>query len=297
MEVISGAGKHRKRLMLVLALTSTYMIAEVVGGLVTGSLALIADAGHMLTDVFGLALALFAIWFGSRSASPQRTYGYYRAEILASLANAMLLFFVSGYILYEALRRFQAPPEVQSGPMMLVALVGLGVNIAGAWILHGASKESLNMQGAFLEVISDMLGSIGVIIAGAIIYFIGWTYADPLFSVAIGLFIIPRTWKLLQSAVGILLEGTPSHLNLAELRAALEAVPGVEAVHDLHVWSITSGVDAMSGHVRVDGTTTSADVLQQLNEVLKERFKIGHTTIQVEEKAYEQLCDEAQQHA
>ena len=153
------------------------------------------------------------------------------------------------------------------------------------------------MQGAFLEVISDMLGSIGVIIAGAIIYFIGWTYADPLFSVAIGLFIIPRTWKLLQSAVGILLEGTPSHLNLAELRAALEAVPGVEAVHDLHVWSITSGVDAMSGHVRVDGTTTSADVLQHLNEVLKERFKIGHTTIQVEEKAYEQLCDEAQQHA
>lgn len=297
MEVVSGARKHRKRLMLVLGLTSIYMIAEVIGGIVTGSLALIADAGHMLTDVFGLAMALFAIWFSSKAATRTRTYGYYRAEILASLANAMLLFFVSGYILYEAWRRFQAPPDVQSGPMMLVALVGLGVNIAGAWILHGASAESLNMQGAFLEVVSDLLGSVGVIIAGAIIYFTGWTYADPLFSVAIGLFIIPRTWKLLQSAVGILLEGTPSHLKLDEIRATMEAVPGVEAVHDLHVWSITSGIDAMSGHVRVDGTTTSADVLQQLNEALKERFKIGHTTIQVEEKAYDQSCDEAQQHA
>lgn len=297
MEVISGARKHRKRLILVLGLTSIYMIAEVVGGFITGSLALIADAGHMLTDVFGLAMALFAIWFGSKAATRTHTYGYYRAEILASLANAMLLFFVSGYILYEAWRRFQTPADVQSGPMMLVALVGLGVNIVGAWLLHGASEESLNMRGAFLEVVSDMLGSLGVIIAGAIIYFTGWSYADPLFSVAIGLFIIPRTWKLLQEAVGILLEGTPSHLNLDEIRAAMESVPGVEAVHDLHVWSITSGVDAMSGHVRVHGTTTSADVLQQLNDVLKQRFKIGHTTIQVEEKTYDQSCDEAQQHA
>ncbi len=297
MEVISGAGKHYKRLLLVLGLTSIYMVAEVVGGIVTGSLALIADAGHMFTDVFGLAMALFAIWFGSKAATPTRTYGYYRAEILASLANAMLLFFVSGYILYEAWQRFQAPPEVQSGLMILVALVGLGVNIASAWILHGASEESLNMQGAFLEVVSDMLGSLGVIIAGAIIYFTGWYYADPLFSVAIGLFIIPRTWKLLQEAVGILLEGTPSHLNLNEVRAAMESVPGVEAVHDLHVWSITSGVDAMSGHVCVDGTTTSADVLRKLNEVLKERFKIGHTTIQIEEEEYGQSCDEARQHA
>ncbi len=295
MEMTSGAGKHRNRLVIVLALTSLYLIAEVIGGFATGSLALIADAGHMLTDVFGLAMALFAIWFGSKAATSKRTYGYYRAEILAALANAMLLFFVSGYILFEAWRRFQSPPEVQSGPMMLVALVGLGVNIASAWILHGTSGESLNMQGAFLEVISDMLGSVGVIIAGAVMYFTGWYYADPLFSVAIGLFIIPRTWKLLREAVGILLEGTPAHINLDDVRSAMESVPGVEAIHDLHVWSITSGVDAMSGHVRVKSSVPASPVLEHLNDLLKERFKIGHTTIQIEETTYE--CDEAQHHA
>lgn len=279
------AAQHRRRLLLVLGLTTTYMVAEVIGGLVTGSLALIADAAHMLTDVFGLALALFAIWFAGRPATPERTYGYYRAEILAALANALVLFGISAYILYEAWRRFQAPPEVESGPMLAVATVGLVVNLAGAWLLRGASGESLNLRGAYLEVISDLLGSLGVIIAGVIMLLTGWYYADPLFSVIIGLFILPRTWNLLREAVGVLLEGTPARINLAEVRAAMTAVPGVASVHDLHVWSITSGLDAMSAHVVLDGTAARAATLAALNAALKDRFQIEHTTIQLEELA------------
>lgn len=293
MEQVSGAAKHRRRLKIVLGMTGTYMVVEIVGGVVTGSLALIADAGHMATDVFGLGMALFAIWIGAKAASPERTYGYYRTEILAALANAVVLFGISAYILYEAWRRFQDPPGVDSLPMLGVATVGLAINVIGAWLLRDAAGESLNVQGAFLEVVSDLLGSIGVIAASLIIYFTGWVYADPLFSVGIGLFIIPRTWKLLNEAIGILLEGTPSHVNLAELRTAMEAVPGVDAVHDLHVWTITSGFVAMSAHVRVDGEPSRAEILTALAGALKERFKIEHTTIQLEEPAYQ----EPQRHA
>lgn len=292
-ETPSAAGRHVGRLKLVLGLTSTYMVVEAVGGWLTGSLALIADAGHMLTDVFGLGLALFAIWLGAKPATPERTYGYRRTEILAALANAVLLFAISGYILYEAWRRFQDPPEIDSLPMLGVATVGLVINLIGAWLLRSAAGESLNVEGAFLEVVSDLLGSLGVIAAGLIIYFTGWVYADPLFSVGIGLFIIPRTWKLLNDAMGILLEGTPSHINLAELRTAMEAVPGVESVHDLHVWTITSGYVAMSMHAQVDGERTRAEVMAALAGALKERFKIEHTTIQLEEPAYQ----EAPRHA
>lgn len=287
-EAASAAGRYRRRLTIVLALTGTYMLAEVAGGLLTGSLALLADAGHMATDVFGLGLALFAIWLGGRPASPERTYGYYRTEILASLLNAVLLFGISGYILYEAWRRFQAPPEVQSLPMLAVASVGLAVNLVGAWLLRGGAGESLNVQGAFLEVVSDLLGSLGVIVAGLVMYFTGWWYADPLFSVGIGLFILPRTWRLLSEAVGILLEGTPSHLNLAEVRAAMEEIPGVESVHDLHVWSITSGYVALSAHVRARGGIDRSQGLAAQNAVLRERFGIEHTTIQIEEEATEE---------
>lgn len=289
MVVESGAGKHRARLKLVLGLTTTYLIVEVIGGLLTGSLALLADAAHMLTDVFGLSLALFAIWFGSKQATPERTFGFYRAEILAALVNAVVLFFISGYILYEAWQRFQAPPAVESGPMMIVATVGLLINLLGAWLLRGAAGESLNMQGAFLEVISDTLSSVGVIIAGAVMYFTGWYYADPLFSVAIGIFIIPRTWRLLREAVGVLLEGTPAHINLAEVRAAMEGVPGVESIHDLHVWSITSGMVALSGHARLRRDAASGETLTTLTALLKERFAIEHTTIQTEEPDYAEL--------
>lgn len=282
MEIVSGAAKHQKRMQWVLGLTTVYMLAEVIGGVVTNSLALLADAGHMLTDVFGLALALFAIWFAGKPATPQRTYGYYRAEILAALANAVVLFFISGFILYEAWQRFREPEPIQSGPMLAVAAVGLVVNVLSAWLLHSASGESLNMRGAYFEVVSDLLGSIGVIVAAIVIYFTDWYYADPLFSVGIGLFIIPRTWKLLRESIGILLEGTPKDVDLPVLERAISAVPGVRKVHDLHVWTLTSGVHAMSGHIVLEPGADGEAVRRQADDLLRDEHKIGHTTIQTE---------------
>ena len=282
---LSSAGQHRRALITTFALTFTYFIVEVVGGLLTNSLALLADAAHMLTDVFGLGLALFAIWITQRPASPAKTYGYYRVEILAALANALILFWVSFYILFEAYRRFQEPPEVSSLPMMIVAAVGLAVNLVGIYNLRRGSKESLNVQGAFLEVVSDMLGSIGVIVAGLIMYFTGWYYADPIFSMLIGLFILPRTWGLMMQAVNVLLEGTPAHINLKAVEEAMRSVTGVAAVHDLHVWTITSGMDAMSAHVVLaEGVAASEaqNILNQLSAQLKTQFNLAHTTIQVE---------------
>ena len=282
---LSSAGQHRRALITTFALTFTYFIVEVVGGLLTNSLALLADAAHMLTDVFGLGLALFAIWITQRPANAAKTYGYYRVEILAALANALVLFGVSFYILFEAYRRFQEPPEVSSLPMMIVAVVGLAVNLAGIYNLRRGSKESLNVQGAFLEVVSDMLGSIGVIIAGLIMYFTGWYYADPIFSVLIGLFILPRTWGLMMQAVNVLLEGTPAHINLKAVDEAMRSVMGVAVVHDLHVWTITSGMDAMSAHVVLtEGVAASEaqNILNQLSSQLKTQFNLAHTTIQIE---------------
>ena len=220
------AGKNKRRLTIVFGLTALYLVVEVIGGLLTGSLALLADAGHMLTDVAGLGLALVAIRFAKRPATPERTYGFYRVEILAALANAVVLVGISFYILYEAYQRFRDPPEVQSGMMLLVAFVGLIVNIIGIYLLRSASEESLNMKGAYFEVLSDMLTSIGVIVAGVIMLTTGWYYADPLISAGIGLFILPRTWMLLRDAVGVLLEGTPSDINLAALREAISGLLG-----------------------------------------------------------------------
>ena len=253
--------------------------------MLTNSLALLADAAHMLTDVFGLGLALFAIWISQRPANAAKTYGYYRVEILAALANALVLFWVSFYILYEAYRRFQEPPAVNSLPMLAVAVVGLGVNLFGIYNLRRGSKESLNVQGAFLEVVSDTLGSLGVIAAGLIMYFTGWYYADPIFSVLIGLFILPRTWGLMMQTINVLLEGTPAHINLKAVEEAMRSVPGVAAVHDLHVWTITSGMDAMSAHVVLAGEQPleeSQKILELLNAHLKDSFGMAHTTIQVE---------------
>lgn len=277
----SAAAQSQQRLIVVLGLTSAYMLAEVIGGLLTNSLALLADAGHMLTDVLGLAMALAAIRFAQRPATPAKTYGFYRTEILAALVNGVVLFGVAGYILYEAWRRFQEPPEINSLPMLLIATGGLAVNLVGAKLLHAQAGESLNVQGAFLEVLSDVLGSLGVIVAAVIIYFTGWWQADPLISVGIGLFILPRTWKLLKSAVDVLLEATPEHVDVEQLEAAMRAAPGVESVHDLHVWTITSGFVAMSGHVLASGRESS-DVLHDLQVLLRERFRIAHATLQVE---------------
>ncbi|MBA2527057.1 MAG: cation transporter [Pyrinomonadaceae bacterium] len=278
----SAAGKNKRRLAIVLGLTTAYLIAEVVGGLLTHSLALLADAGHMLTDVAGLAMALLAIQFAERPATPERTYGFYRVEILAALTNAVVLIGISVYILYEAYQRFRNPPEVGSGAMLAVAAVGLVVNIIGIYLLRAASEESLNMKGAYFEVMSDMLTSIGVIAAALIMLTTGWYYADPLISAGIGLFILPRTWLLLRDAVGVLLEGTPTDVNLATLREAIRTVPGVADVHDLHVWSLTSGVNAMSVHAVLADHGLHDEVLAAVQKKVTSEFKIAHATVQVE---------------
>jgi len=278
----SAAGKNKKRLAIVLGLTTAYLVAEVIGGLLTHSLALLADAGHMLTDVAGLAFALLAIRFAERPATPERTYGYYRIEILAALVNAVVLIGISLYILYEAYERFRNPPEVQSGGMLAVALVGLVVNIAGIYLLKSASEESLNMKGAYFEVLSDMLTSIGVIAAGIIMLTTGWYYADPIISAGIGVFILPRTWMLLRDAVGVLLEGTPHDVNLAALRESIRTVEGVADVHDLHVWSLTSGINAMSVHAVLADHSLHDEVLAAVQKKVTSEFKIAHATVQVE---------------
>ncbi|MFZ2281981.1 MAG: cation diffusion facilitator family transporter [Prosthecobacter sp.] len=284
---VSGTGSSldRGKLRKVFALTFSYFIVEVIGGLVTGSLALLADAAHMLTDVGGLALALFASWMSSKPATPARTYGYYRVEIFAALINAVVLFGISFWILYEAWQRFRDPPAVSSLPMLAVAAVGLVINILGMRMLKKGSEESLNMRGAYFEVVSDLLGSIGVIVAGVIMLTTGWYYADPVFSVVIGLFILPRTWKLMFEAVDILLEATPARINLAEVEKALLVSGGVTAVHDLHVWTITSGMDAVSAHlVLVPGATleTGWELVQTIRERLRKDFDIAHATLQLE---------------
>lgn len=285
METLSVTARNRGTLWITFGLTFSFFVVEVVGGLWTNSLALLADAAHMLTDVGGLGLALFAAWMSTRPASPAKTYGYYRVEILAALANAAVLFLMSFFILYEAYRRFQEPPEVKSLPMVAVAVVGLVVNLIGMWMLRAAAKESLNMQGAFLEVVSDLLGSVGVIAAGVIMWATGWWYADPIFSVVIGLFILPRTWNLMRQAVDVLLEATPAHISLAAVEQAMLGVEGVASVHDLHVWTITSGIDALSAHVVLkEGVPpdVARSVVERMGAVLKDKFKIDHTTIQVE---------------
>ena len=278
----SAAGKNKKRLAIVLGLTTAYLVAEVIGGLLTHSLALLADAGHMLTDVAGLGFALLAIRFAERPATPERTYGYYRIEILAALVNAVVLIGISFYILSEAYERFRNPPEIQSGGMLAVALVGLVVNIVGIYLLKSASEESLNMKGAYFEVLSDMLTSIGVIVAGIIMLTTGWYYADPLISAGIGLFILPRTWMLLRDAVGVLLEGTPNDVNVAALRESIRTVEGVADVHDLHVWSLTSGMNAMSVHAVLADHSLHDEVLAAVQKKVTSEFKIAHATVQVE---------------
>ncbi|MFC5420472.1 cation diffusion facilitator family transporter [Bosea eneae] len=281
----SAASRHRSRLAWAFGLTVAYMAAEVIGGLITGSLALLADAAHMLTDAGGLALALLAIRFAERPATPQKTYGYLRTEILSALANAVVLLLLTVYILYEAYKRFLAPPEILSGPMLAVAAVGLVVNLISMRLLAGGSSESLNVQGAYFEVLSDMLGSIGVILAALVIMFTGWTLADPIIGAGIGLFIVPRTWRLLKQAMHILMEGTPPEVDMSLLETGLREIPGVTAAHELHVWTITSGIDAMSGHVVVRDMAESKMVLRAARQLMKERFNIDHVTIQVEDEA------------
>jgi cobalt-zinc-cadmium efflux system protein len=261
------------------------MAAEVVGGLLTGSLALLADAAHMVTDAGGLALSLLAIHYAAKAPSPGKSFGYMRFEILAALANAVVLLGVTAYILYEAYRRFFEPTEILGWPMMLVAFVGLGVNLASMRLLAGGSSESLNVKGAYFEVFSDMLGSVGVIAAALVVMATGWRWVDPLVGAGIGLFIVPRTWRLLSEALHILLEGTPLGVDLAALRTEIEAMPGVRRAYDLHAWTLTSGFDAMSGHVVMDDVAAGPDLIRAVRRLVKERHGIEHVTVQVEDEA------------
>lgn len=288
----SAGMRHRTRLIAVLALTSTFMVVEATVGYFADSLVLLADAGHMLTDVAGLSLALLAIWFAQRPANARKTYGYYRAEILGALANAMLLFGVSAYIFYEAAQRFQDPPEVSSVPLLIVASLGFGVNILCAVLLMGGAKESLNVRGAFLEVAGDLLGSLGAIAAGVILITTGWRYADPLLAAAVGLFILPRTWNLLRGALDVLFEGAPAHITMPDVQETMLGVAGVRSVHDLHVWTVTSGFVALSGHVEVGDSVDVDGVLIAMRSQLHDRFDIDHVTIQVE---HERLAAELNQ--
>ncbi len=278
----TAAARSRPVLALTLALTCAFLVVELIAGFWTGSLALLADAGHMLTDAGALALALFATWIAARPPTPAKTYGYYRAEILAALVNALVLLVVAGVILVEAWRRWNAPSPVLAGPMAIVAAGGLGVNLLGAWLLHHGAAHSLNVRAAYLEVISDALSSLATLLAAGVVLLTGWTGADPLAGLAIALLIVPRTWSLLKQAVNVLLEGTPPHLELGEIESAMCAVAGVRHVHDLHVWTLTSGREAMSAHVVVHDVRESERLLDALHALLHARFGIDHTTIQLE---------------
>lgn len=278
----SGAARNGAQLRRALWLTSAYLATEVVAGFWTGSLALLADAGHMLTDVGGLSLALFAIHMGRRSATPDRTYGFYRVEILAALINALVLVLISLIVLYEAFERFRHPPAVAGLPMLGVAIVGLAVNAWSVLLLRAGSSESLNLKGAYFEVLSDAISSVGVIVAAAVIWLTRWYYADPLVSAGIALFILPRTWRLIGDAVGVLLEGTPADVNLADLRNAIAAIGGVADVHDLHVWALTSGVNALSVHVVAKDADGVGELLTRIDRCATGQFRIAHVTVQVE---------------
>ena len=269
-------------LAITLALTTTFMVAEVIGGLITGSLALLADAGHMLSDSASLALALGAFWLSGRPATPERSFGYKRAEILAALANGVSLVAISIWIFVEAYRRFQDPPEILGGWMMVVAVIGLVVNVAGALILSRSEGESLNLQGALRHVLADVAGSVGAISAALIIIFTGWSYADPLISILIGVLVLGSSWKLLRDSVNILLEATPHGIDANEVGKQMAASDGVVEVHDLHIWTITSGFPALAAHVLVGQKDDCHARRRELEEMLDHEYGIEHTTLQVD---------------
>lgn len=287
----TATGAHRSRLLTALLITLTVMGAEVIGGLISGSLALLADAAHMLTDAAGVGLALLAAWFASRPATPERTFGYQRSEVLAAVVNALLLFGVAGFVLVEAVRRFTSPPEVATGLMLGVAVVGLVANTISLLVLRGGQQESLNVRGAYLEVLGDLLGSAAVIVAAIVIALTGYTQADPIASALIGLMILPRTWGLLREAVDVLLEATPRGVDLTQVRQHLLDTPGVIDAHDLHAWTITSGLPVLSVHVVV-AQDVLADggggrVLDSLGACLAGHFDVEHCTFQLEEPTHQ----------
>ncbi|MEU0510794.1 cation diffusion facilitator family transporter [Amycolatopsis sp. NPDC006125] len=289
----SASARYLPRLAAALGIGLAFLLLEVVVGVVTGSLALISDAGHMLTDVLGLAMALTAIVLARRSGPTYRcTFGLYRAEVLAALANAVLLFGVAGYVIFEAVERLANPPEVPGLPVLLVAVAGLAANLVAFALLRDGSKESLNLRGAYLEVLADLIGSVGVLVSGVITLTTGWRYADALIGVAIGLFVLPRTFTLARRALRILFQHAPAEVDVERISADLAELAGVCDVHDLHVWTLTSGMEVASAHLTLERTAQPAEVLAAAQTLLKEQYSIEHATLQCEPRESAARCQE-----
>lgn len=275
---------NKKGLMIALLITVGILLLEFFGGLMTNSLALLSDSGHMLSDASSLALSLIAIWFAAKPASPNKTYGFYRFEILAALFNGVTLFVIAGFIIWEAVQRFFNPPTVASGSMMLIASIGLIANLLSAWVLmrKGDVKHNVNVRSAYLHVIGDALGSVGAIAAGFIMWLFDWYIADPIISILVALLILKGAWGVLKHSIHILMEGTPVTIDQNEVKKALKNIEGVKDVHDLHIWTITSGLDSLSCHILIEDHQDSQKVLQAAIHMIEEKFKILHTTIQIE---------------
>lgn len=287
-----SAARHKSRLTAALVLLTLFLGVEVAVGLLANSLALLADAGHMLTDVVGIGMALAAIQLADRAGRRRhQTFGLYRLEILAALANAVLLFGVAIYVLIEAVRRLQEPAEVPGGPVLIVAAGGLVVNLVAFALLREGSRENLNLEGAYLEVLADTLASVGVMVSAAILLVTGWTWVDAVMGIGIGLFIVPRTWRLARQALRILVQAAPPDTDLDALQDDLTAITGVVDVHDLHVWTLTSDMEVASAHVMVSDGTDPHGVLDQARVLLRDNYSIGHATLQVEPASHEG-CDE-----
>ena len=278
---------HQGRLRWALVLTAVFFVAEVAGGVISNSLALLADAGHMFTDVGALALSLFVAWFSRQPAAPEKTYGYLRLEILAALLNGAVLLLVSGLIVWEAIERLQAPEPLQGGLMLGVALGGLLINAASAAILHPVHGHSLNARGAYLHVVGDLLGSVGTVIAALVVRTTGWLTADPIASMVVTLLVVRSAWRLVRESVDVLLEATPAHISLGRVREGLQSIAGIESVHDLHVWTVTSGMVAMSAHAVVKEPDANQQVLEAAVAAMQ-RLGISHVTLQVER---DRICE------
>lgn len=292
---LRAGARHQKRLTIAFVLIAVFFVVEAVAGFLTNSLALLSDAGHMLTDVVGLGMALAAIQLASRHArrddAGQHSFGLYRLEILAAFVNALLLFGVAIYVLVEAVRRITGSAEVLGVPMLVVASLGLVVNVICFLLLREGATESLNVEGAYLEVLADTIGSVGVIVAAVLLQLFGWTWVDPVIGAGIGLWILPRTWRLGRQAVRVLLQAAPPDVDLVAVRGDLARLPGVIDVHDLHVWTLTSEMESASVHLVVEAVADFHGVLDQARSLLQDRYKIGHATLQVE-PADHQGCDE-----